>query len=92
MATTKGYQRVDVTWEDAESDSAWYGSPDDAKPDAARLCTTRGWLIAANKSRIVVAHTISRENIPNGPVHFNGHITIPRGMIRKLRISKTFHG
>lgn len=89
---THGYPAVEVIWEDAESDSAWYSAPEEANLDSPRLCRTRGFLIASTKQRIVIAHTVSTANAKTGEVHYNGHITIPRGMIRKITISKKLYG
>lgn len=85
---------VEVTWDDAHSHgiSAWTSYDADAKAIIARpfVCHTVGYLLPeTNKHVVAIAASIGTDTNDGVTVEqISGHMTIPRGMIRKIRVLK----
>ena len=66
------YALVRVLWDDAASDSGWHtASTIRLEP---QLVTTTGYLIKETQKYILIAHTVSGDDV-------NGTMQIPKGMI-----------
>lgn len=67
------YPLVLVTWQDAETQHGWE-SVSDAQADTIPNCISVGFVIKQTRNEIVLAQTLSKNDL-------NGRITIPRGWI-----------
>ena len=76
------YPLVYVEWQDAEHDGSW-SDPRDEVTHEAITCASIGWLVHANKERLILSATIcaSNEQIANKQY-------IPRKMVIRYKVWK----
>lgn len=84
---------VEVIWEDAhsgESSQTWAFYDEDTKTLLAKasLCTSVGYLLNDTGERIVIAASITAMGDDEDITAISGTMSIPRGMIRKVRVLK----
>lgn len=78
----KPLRKVLVTWIDAVTSHGWESAAAAAGDSASEKCESIGYLLRQNKEEIVLAQTVSGNDI-------NGRITIPKvWIIGKLRTLK----
>lgn len=88
----KNRKLVEVVWEDAHSGTSaqtWadYNEETQAVLHNAILCNSVGYVLHDTKDRLVIASSINHDD--DGEVNqVSGTMSIPRGMIRKVRVLK----
>lgn len=70
---------VHVEWHDSETDHGW-ASLEEMKSETLNLLHTIGVLVKDGPQFVVVANSVDPATS-----RFNGFISIPRGMIKKMR-------
>lgn len=71
---------VEVHWRDAVSKAEWTSEGDLPAP---KNVVSRGWLAKKDRHSVVVAHTVIEWDDGRD---FGGVLTIPRGMVKRVRV------
>jgi hypothetical protein len=80
MPKYKKWKLVVVEWEDVCLTCGWASGSDKPSPS---IVYSVGWLMRETRSRIVLCPTLVASGPPRGDSL--GTLTLPRGMIRKIR-------
>ncbi len=81
MTGKKRPRFVEVEWDDAHSTAEW--TERTKLPDVTK-CVSRGWLLRNDKEAVTLAATLQIQNGDDvGEI-----VSIPRGMVKKMRTLK----
>jgi len=72
---SKGIPRVEITWVDSATFDGWQSGPHGARPS---VCTTVGFLVKETKKYVIIAGSIS-------PNQMMSPLAIPKAVITKRR-------
>lgn len=89
MSALPKFRFVIVEWEDASGGNGWQDIEQVvSENESGYFVTSAGWLVAENRSRITLAPCVTQLSDAMPKHSVSNEMTIPRGMIRRMRTVK----